>query len=228
MRARNPEVRLSLDRLRDMEPYEQIVFYELIMLPALRSEGDRGLEAKYTMNLGMAYDAEHRFDEAIHHLNHSCELLEELGEEEFLAQSLVDLGAVQRYTNRSQDAVRTYARALEIAERLAIREVISSSVRNLVILLDEELIDHIPLELYANMEKQALRYRLDAQAADAGRLLGETLLRDGQREEAHKALGRALQLARDLGSPCVAEITELLESGGYSAYRDRLFDEAVR
>jgi tetratricopeptide (TPR) repeat protein len=219
--------RLSLDRWREMEPHERIVYYELILLPALRGEGLDLREARESMNLGMTYFHSHRLDEALQYLTHAVRVLEEKADDEWLAMASVDLGIVRRYRDEPDKAFRAYRQGFEIARRLSLPEVIGSSVRNITVLLDEESTDTFPIQHYSEMEEQARRFALTELACATARLHGLALLQRQQHEQAKQALTRSLRLAEELGLLHVRqELLELAEAGRYTAYIERLFTEA--
>jgi tetratricopeptide (TPR) repeat protein len=219
--------RLSLDCWGEMESHERIVYYELILLPALRGEGLDLEEARESMNLGMTYFHSHRVDEALHYLTYAVRVLEENADDEWLAMASVDLGIVWRYRDEPDQAFRAYLRGFEIARRLSLSEVIGTSVRNLTILRDEQYTATFPIELYSEMEEQARRFALTELACAAARLHGLELLQRGQHEAAKQALTRSLRLAEELGLLHIRrELLELAESRRYTAYIERLFSEA--
>jgi hypothetical protein len=132
-----------------------------------------------------------------------------------------------RYKNEPGEALSAYRRALELARQLPLEEVIGTSVRNLVVLLDEQYFDRVPIDLYIAMEEQADRFGMTELACAAARLQGVELLRHGQREAARQALARSLHLAEELGRlQARRELLELIGSSGYGAYTERLFTEA--
>ena len=219
--------RLSPDRLKEMEPHERVVYYELILLPGLRDQGFNLEEARASVNLGMAYLESYRVDEAIHYLAGAVQILESNADHEGLAKALVDIGVAWRYKSEPGEAFSAYHRAFEMARQLALPEVIGSSVRNLTVLLDEQHLGTDHIDLCLAMEEQTNRFRMTDLACDAARLLGVELLEHHQHEAAKQALARSLRLAQDLGWLQVRrELLELAESGGYAAYSERLFAEA--
>lgn len=179
MTSPNWQERLSPHRLNEMRPHERIVYYEFVELPILRARDFSFEEALDSVNLGMAYLDCHRIDEAIHYLAHAARTFEDSAKSEWLAKSLVDLGLALRYKNEPGEALSAYRRALELARQLPLEEVIGTSVRNLVVLLDEQYFDRVPIDLYIAMEEQADRFGMTELACAAARLQGVELLRHG-------------------------------------------------
>jgi tetratricopeptide (TPR) repeat protein len=236
-RPPRPDIVAAQERLiaavpQTMPPHEQVVFYELVALPAARRKGDLGSVARILSNLSIAYSHESRFAEALVRDEQARAIFTELDDEAGLIQTATNHGLIQ--AERGDDAVawRWFGEAFERAVMLPDDRSADVAADNLIIMVRRfASAEADRLDLLERIETRALGAGSSLRAVAAARMIGEVCDRLGRRAAAVQALGRALILACEVDDPQWCELggqlttAELDRSEAMNVYRARLFVE---
>jgi tetratricopeptide (TPR) repeat protein len=160
-------------RIQEAEAYEQIVFYEQLAIPTALEQGQSDSVAAFSINVGMAYFHERRFQEALGRLTYGLKLFESAGDILHTAETLDNLGIVSARMGNFAQARHYYLRALDISVRAEFQQLPDTICHNLMQMVYRERdMIHETSDGDRGTLEPAEEHPLSHPAIEAGRIIG--------------------------------------------------------
>ena len=181
MPRRNLNEMFTAADIHEMLPHERIVFFA-VAAEAGRRQGDAQLEAVSRKDLGIAYRAEHRYEEALESWRESLRLFESLQDVQGQAKVLDDLGTTSTSLSDFGLAQDYYMRGLQLSVAADLTELQDMMMSHLMAMLSYEQrhLGDRPAASYVQLEKFAKEYGLADLTDAAGRILGRVAATEDQ------------------------------------------------
>jgi tetratricopeptide (TPR) repeat protein len=172
MTRRNVNELFRTGQADDMLPHEKIVYFAFVA-GGIRQQGDLESEAFSRRELGTAYYAEQRFEEAVEAWLQSLQLFENLHDEQAQALVLDDLGTISVLSDLDL-AQKYYMQGLRITSTAGLAELTDTITGHLLTMLREEQRTgrDRPARSYVDLEAFAREQGLTQIADTTGRILG--------------------------------------------------------
>ncbi|MCH8318308.1 MAG: tetratricopeptide repeat protein, partial [Bacteroidetes bacterium] len=122
--------------------YEKAIEYYLQCIDTARELGDKQLICGTLNNIGAAYQYQgisqldkeiqrDKYEKSLHYYRQSLKLAEALGNKQYIAANLVNMGDVYTIQESYQKAIKSWQKALKVEEKLGEKHVIAEILNNL-------------------------------------------------------------------------------------------------